>query len=317
MNKKTLHKIFIIAGIALCAAVLLIMVMNLPAFGDVGGHSGTHSFSGGSSSSKSHSSGGSSSSSRSGSMDWVFWLFLLRNANGDVTGPNFIAIGIAVAVIIGFIVLKIMKGKKSSGSKPVFVKDTFDKSKLRNIDEYKTQHTDFNEEEFDDDMANWYMKMQNAWTKKDFSEMEPYFSDSYFAQLKRQLQQIINEGKTNYVTNIGVLSTNIEGWWEEDDQEFVSVIIKARITDWTEIDKTGEVVSGDKKNEKFMTYRWVLSKSKGDDVSRENALNCPNCGATVDANESAKCPYCGSILHSEKHSWVIDSIQGIEQINTK
>lgn len=92
--------------------------------------------------------------------------------------------------------------------------------------------------------------------------------------------------------------------------------VQTRVVDWTEDDKTKEVVSGSKTIEKFMTYRFIMTRTTGQTVQQGTAINCPNCGATVNVNQSAECPYCHTIIRSESFGWVIEAMQPIEQINT-
>ena len=40
---------------------------------------------------------------------------------------------------------------------------------------------------------------------------------------------------------------------------------------------------------------------------------CPNCGAPLSVNESAKCPYCDTVLTFQDHDWTIYAVKGIAQ----
>ena len=40
---------------------------------------------------------------------------------------------------------------------------------------------------------------------------------------------------------------------------------------------------------------------------------CPNCGAPVEINASAKCPYCGSVITLEEHGFALNAIRAISQ----
>ena len=43
-------------------------------------------------------------------------------------------------------------------------------------------------------------------------------------------------------------------------------------------------------------------------------LHCPNCGAPLDVNHSAKCEYCGQVITVDDYDWVISQIKGISQV---
>ena len=92
--------------------------------------------------------------------------------------------------------------------------------------------------------------------------------------------------------------------------------MRTRITDYTLSDRDGQLLSGSRTAEKFMTYEWTLTRTSGLTTQEEQAMTtitCPHCGAPVNVNESAKCPYCGSVLTVKKHDFAISQIKGISQ----
>ena len=90
--------------------------------------------------------------------------------------------------------------------------------------------------------------------------------------------------------------------------------LTSRICDYTTDDTTGEVVSGDKHRELFMTYEWTMVRAQSAKTKSEaGAKACPNCGAPLDNNASTKCPYCGSIIKGTDYDWTLASIRGLSQ----
>ena len=53
--------------------------------------------------------------------------------------------------------------------------------------------------------------------------------------------------------------------------------------------------------------------AKSFERTEDAAKNCPNCGAPLDLNATAKCQYCGAVIQSADFDWVIKSIKGISQ----
>ena len=65
-----------------------------------------------------------------------------------------------------------------------------------------------------------------------------------------------------------------------------------------------------------MTYEWTMIRTKGAksfEQTADAAKNCPNCGAPLDLNATAKCQYCGAVIQSADFDWVIKTIKGISQ----
>lgn len=191
---------------------------------------------------------------------------------------------------------------------------------LRPIEEYLTIDPNFDAEAFTDRLSNLYVQMQNAWTGKDISSLQPYFSDAFFNQMNRQLQTLIKNKQTNYVDRIAVLGVEIKGFMQTGKEDLIIVQLMTRIVDYTLSDENGALVSGNQKTEKFMTYEWTLARSKGEQTAetiKMKSIHCPSCGAPVNINETAKCPYCGSVITVDTHDFVITAIKGISQVSGK
>ena len=134
--------------------------------------------------------------------------------------------------------------------------------------------------------------------------------------MERQLKQLTDGHCTNYVERIAVLNVTLQTWYQEGGMDHIQAQISARIVDYTLNDETGALVSGSRTAEKFMTYRWDLSRKSGvktGEAPEMQTINCPNCGAPVQINATAKCPYCGSVITVKQEDWALNGIQGLSQ----
>ena len=216
-----------------------------------------------------------------------------------------------VIIIIVVVILIIRSRKGGGGNTPVHVETrptTTDLSALMERD------PDFNTESFLEKVRNLYVQMQNAWTDKDWEPMRPNLTDAFFNQLGRQLEEMKKAGQTNHVERISVLGASITGYEQRDNLDCLKVRLTTRIVDYTTDDTTGQVVSGDKNREKFLTYEWTMVRAQGAKTQTEQgARACPNCGAPLDNNASYKCPYCGTVVKGTDYDWTLASIRGINQ----
>ena len=189
-------------------------------------------------------------------------------------------------------------------------------SELRPISEYMTVDPDFDAADLREKASNLYVRMQNGWTNKDISDLRPYFTDALFTQFERQLTQKKAQGLTNYIDRISVQNVALRGFKQASGVDHMIIRLEARIIDYTVNDVTGEVVSGSRDREKFMTYEWDMSRTTGAQTLKKDGVGrvfCPSCGAPLDINASARCEYCGSVIESSDHDWAICSIKGLSQ----
>lgn len=221
-----------------------------------------------------------------------------------------------IAVIVVAIVLSILR--KNKGSKqplPAGAQRTSAQTLLP-IEGYVSLDPAFDAAALQEKLSNLYVQMQNAWTAKDLSSVRPYFTDALFEQMNRQLTQMAQAGRTNYVERIAVLGVTLRGYQQRGGDDHIVAELRTRIVDYTLDDNTGNVLSGDRSKEKFMTYEWDICRSTGLTTVGQDAMtniSCPNCGAPLSINATAKCPYCDSVVTIEEHGWAISSIKGIAQ----
>ncbi|MDY3243066.1 MAG: TIM44-like domain-containing protein [Candidatus Limiplasma sp.] len=291
--------------LALLAAALLLFA-GARALADAGGFAGDGDYG----SWDSGSSWDSDSSWDSGS-SWYGSSSDSSSGDGELDGWVTIVTGGAIVVIAIWIDLSERKKKRSAGKKP---------KNLRPVEDLLDTDPDFDEAALCEQISNLYVRMQNAWTAKDFSVMRPFFTDGLYQQFDRQLQQIAAAGKTNHIDDIGVLDVSLLGWKEKDEKQWLTARVKTRITIYSTDDQTGKIVSGSKKEVKLMEYEWTLVRASDQKTFGEEevrSVHCPNCGATLSINHSAECPYCGSVVTCNEYGWTIAQIRGVAQKTVK
>lgn len=304
--------------IALALAVLLVFLSSTVAFADFGDYAG----------------GSDWGYSDFGGSDWGSDWGSDYNYDYNYSGGNYYyydtdtdgGIGlfeIAVTVIIIIVIVGAVAGKNSIGKnvssnqkRTVNIPVQRSAPLVNDLAGLKSRDPGFNESKFLGDAANLYVRMQNAWTDRDLSPIRTRFTEELYAKSERQIQSYINNGQTNHVERISVLSTNIVGCTKDAKNDIITVELVARIVDYVTDDRTGNVLRGDKNRELFMTYRWTFIRTLGKLTAEGEPVDdkhCPNCGAPIDLNRSAVCEYCGSVVTGSEYDWVVSDIQGISQ----
>lgn len=246
------------------------------------------------------------------------------NSNGGNSGGGSAVSVIVVFVIIALIVVILMK-RKGSGSNSGIRNNTpvvgagataTDPSTLNPVGAYLNVDPAFSEAEFKEKISNMYVKFQNSWQAKNMDDLRPYLTDAMFAQCDRQLDNLRTNGQTNRIERISVLDVTLSGWKQESGNDVMIARLKTRIVDYVVDDNTGNIIRGSNTAEKFMEYEWSLVRTSGtvtQQGSGTKAQVCPNCGAHVDINRTAKCEYCGSILTTDTFDWAVSGIKGLSQ----
>lgn len=209
------------------------------------------------------------------------------------------------------------KGRPTGKSTPVVTGVTAQPTQnLNPMSEYVRLDPGFSENDLKEKISNMYVKLQNAWQDKNLEEVRPYLTDALYGQYDRQLDAYRRNRQTNYVERIAVLSVDLRGWRQDGANDMIYAVLNTRIVDYVVNDADNTLVRGSRTQEKFMSYEWTLTRTKGAqtaELTGIHTIHCPNCGATVDINKSAKCEYCGSILTTQSSDWTINGIKGLSQ----
>lgn len=293
INKKIIVTIFILVSI---------ITNSLPVFADVGGVQRYN---------------GSTSKSRT---------------TTTTKSSNFSVGGIVIIVIVGGTVL-FFWGKKKG-----MVKDIGDITKMGQVlNEFKKEanlegilspqtekikvgekirQTDpmFSEEKF----LNWtkdvFIKLQTAWTKREWTIIRPFESNELFETHATQLQEYIREGKINVIERVAVQQANLSSFLQDGDKEVIKVNLDAVMRDYIIDEKTNKVLEGKPKEDQYMRYTLTFMRKTGvktqEGKSNMSTTNCPNCGAPTQITSAGQCEYCGSVITTGEHDWVLSNLQG-------
>lgn len=222
---------------------------------------------------------------------------------------------IVVVVIVLFVLARM---KKQSGGTQVYT-PSFEGAGIP-IEELKKKDPNFSEEKILERVRNDYVRMQQAWEKRDWEPMRAIMTDALFNQMGTQLEGLKARGWTNHVERIAVLDARITRYMQESENDVLVVRLKTRITDYTTDDKSGEIIKGRNDKELFMTYDWKLVRAKDRktlDAEDLSSISCPNCGAPLSVNQSTRCQYCGTVVTLSDHDWALSAIKGIAQVTGK
>ena len=185
------------------------------------------------------------------------------------------------------------------------------KKKIKN--KFKEIYPAFNKEEFVAWSKNLFVKLQQAWTARDWSIIRTFETENLFEQHKNQLQGYINNNQINVMDRICVNYAHLYNYRVEGDKEILTVRLNSRMEDYIIDATTKQVIKGQKGLDKVNTYLLTFIRKNGVKTKpgtiEVNTTNCPNCGAPTQITSSGKCDYCGSVITTGEYNWVLSNLQ--------
>ncbi len=293
------------------AFVLIINVMfKLETYADVGGFQRYEDSSSSSSSTSSSSSKDSYSSSDS------------YGSSGSSTSSSTDGMSIGGAILLIFALAAYQYFKEHGGTDKLneITKKTNDTMEFdNNIKSVAEQIREIDPMFSEDDFLAWskevFIKLQRAWTKKEWSIIRPFETNELFEQHNTQLQEFIEQGKTNVVEKISVTSASLYSFKQDGDKETLKVTLRVVMRDYVIEDSSKKVIQGNPDIDMHMTYRLTFIRKAGvktkEGTNSKSTTNCPNCGAPTKVTSSGQCEYCGSVITTGEHDWVLSNLEGI------
>ena len=223
-----------------------------------------------------------------------------------------------IVVVILIIVYRVMKKK---GTDTNYINQTVNRQAESEVTpdftaavaaEIQALDPNFSSDKFIGFAREVFMKIQEAWTTKDWKPIRPFESENLFNQHKQQLDEYIRLGKTNVIEKIGIKHCSIHEFRQDGDKEVLVVWLNAIMRDYVIDDATKNVLESDPNRDWFMKYEMVFNRKAGvktDPTRKGNSVtNCPNCGAPTEITSSGQCSYCGSVVTNGEHDWVLTDI---------
>lgn len=267
------------------------------------------------------SSSSSSDSSDDGLMGFVVGLLV------DLLFENPV-VGIPVAIILVIIYLRFIRKKKRLkadgtpmglgghvGPKPDRESTPIGPDSAAVAAQIQAIDPAFSADKFTAWAREVFIKLQQAWSERDWKIIRPFESEELFSLHNSQMEELIRGNKINIIERVGIKTCNLISFSEDGDKEVVKVRLSAVMRDYIIDATTKKVLESDPNKDWNMTYIMSFNRKKGvktqEGLSNKSTTNCPNCGAPTEITSSGQCPYCGSIITTGEHDWVMTDIHSI------
>ena len=263
---------------------------------------------------------GSSSSWSSHDYDYGSSSSSSYDSDSDLDGFTIIGVLVFFAIVFIYSYIKAKNSQKSQGniSKTAYATPEIDVSQSHIwADEIKKIDPNFSEEKMLAWAKDLYVKLQNAWTERDWEPMRPFETESLFEQHKSQLQGYIDTNRINIVDRIAVNYATLYKFRQEGDRDILEIALKATKKDYIIDATTKEVLEGNKEQDRISVYKMTFERKTGvltpEGTGKVKTTNCPNCGAPTEITSAGKCPYCGSVITTGNNTWVLSGLEPLKR----
>lgn len=161
-----------------------------------------------------------------------------------------------------------------------------------------------------------FLKIQQAWTDRNWKVIRPFESNELFNIHNSQLNEYIKNHKINVVEKINISNATLREFRQDGDKEVLVVELHAVMRDYVIDEKTKKVLESNPNKDWYMKYLMTFNRKKGvltkAGTSNKSTTNCPNCGAPTEITSSGQCEYCDSVITTGEHDWILSDIHSIK-----
>lgn len=261
-----------------------------------------------------YDTGSSSGDSDSSGIGWLIYILF------ELFGP---IPGLIVLIIIGIVFLYLKKKGKLGHVKTQLnqaFNDTSNtvqsgSSAMMVADEIRKIDPNFSEDKFIGWAREVFIKIQQAWSNREWKLIRPFESQELFSQHSAQLDEYIKNNKINKIEKINVNYCALRDFRIDGDKEVLVVELHAIMRDYVVDATTNKVLESDPNKDWHMQYLMTFNRKVGvkteKGISNKSTTNCPNCGAPTEITSAGQCEYCKSVITTGEHDWVLSDITSI------
>ncbi len=253
----------------------------------------------------------SSNDSDGDSGNWFFIFYMLFDLFGPIGGIIILAI---IAVVFYFLKKsgKLTKAENvTTNNKVSDIVDTSDS--VANL--IRQTDPNFSADAFIGWTREVFLKIQQAWTDRNWELIRPFESNELFNVHNAQLDEYIRNKKINKIEKINIKKVALHSYTVDGDKEVLTVYLDAILRDYV-TNEDGKVLESNPEKDWYMEYIMTFNRKVGvktkAGLSNKSTTNCPNCGAPTTVTSAGKCDYCKSVITTGEHDWVLSDIRSRE-----
>lgn len=164
----------------------------------------------------------------------------------------------------------------------------------------------FDESVFLSRIDHVFIMVLSAIMDNDMSSVKHYLSDDVYNKFDSLVKGYEKDGKIRLFDEMNIKSSEISNVEISDNKINITCHIVTRYMDYF-LDSNGEYLSGIN-DHRIETDHYVVFSKRLDAEELKSARRCPNCGSTLDINNSGICPYCNSVFNLEKYDYIVTSM---------
>jgi predicted lipid-binding transport protein (Tim44 family) len=144
----------------------------------------------------------------------------------------------------------------------------------RGVGHIRQMDPTFDELQFTATATAVFMRVQGAWPTGNLEAVRDVLAPEIAAEMQRECDQLLAQGRTNRVEQIDVNRAQVSEAWQENGQDYVTVLFSASMVDYV-MDAGGNVVEGSRTTPNRVEEFWTFTRPVGPNRWKLSAIQQP------------------------------------------
>ncbi len=144
----------------------------------------------------------------------------------------------------------------------------------RGVGHIRQMDPTFDELQFTATATAVFMRVQGAWPTGNLEAVRDALAPEIAAEMQRECDQLLAQGRTNRVEQIDVNRAQVSEAWQENGQDYVTVLFSASMVDYV-MDAGGNVVEGSRTTPNRVEEFWTFTRPVGPNRWKLSAIQQP------------------------------------------
>lgn len=175
------------------------------------------------------------------------------------------------------------------------------------IEDMIERDSSFSESSFISKVDNTFVMLLSGVMTWDIDRVKHKISSELYDIYKTKVDNLKANNQRQMYDELNVKSTKIQSITETEDEYIIVVLLVSTYMDYR-VDATSlKYISGinDHRIEKFNNLTFKKKKN----FKNNNGVNeCPNCGASVNINNTGICEFCHKTFNLSDYDWILTNI---------
>lgn len=214
----------------------------------------------------------------------------IAGASGGLGGIGGSGIGLFEIILvagIGYVIYRMVQSKRTGAVSPAYASaqgvanEAYQSGPSeigvnaldQGLSHVRQMDSSFDENRFNENVTDIFFKIQGAWMNRNISSAQALLADEIRKTIQADIDRLLRDKKTNHLENIAVRKVEIFEAWQEEGDDFITVLFTANLLDYTTDDSTGAIVSGSKTDPVKFEEHWTFTRNVGNNPWKLTAIN--------------------------------------------